>query len=191
MNLSFCSTLHTKAMIDKYESKYLPLADPKHSWRASNERRPLVLSHSEGASGGSSMQHSLCFRKFFHAAHSTAACWDKSLGHSYFMGGWNRGYSVRGKILGPFLIQGNNFRLPVITIFPHDALWCSLAGIFWWCSPWHLRRFPILSLQSFLAENLKQKDLVPKMPFSLYLLKLEMQKVEITQEQNHIAGANI
>lgn len=45
--------------------------------------------------------------------------------------------------------------------------------------------------QSFLADNLRQKDLVPKKTFSLYLLKLETQKVEFTQEQNHTVGANI
>lgn len=112
MNQSFCSTLHTKAM--NWQTWVQVSATSRSQVQLkSQEWKKICCPNSFRGS----------FRQFFHAAHSTAACWDKSLGHSYLMGGWNTGYSVRGKILGPFLNQETTSD-PQLLLLPS---WCFVV----------------------------------------------------------------
>lgn len=68
------------------------------------------------------MQHSLSFRKFFHAAHSTAACWDEPLGHSYLMGETQVALSEE-----KYLVPSSSRRQLQSPSYCHLPSWCFVV----------------------------------------------------------------
>lgn len=112
MNQLFCSTLHTKAM--NWQTR---LQVPATSWSQA------LLKTQQWKKISCPKPFRGSFRKFFHAVHCPAACWDKSLGHSYLMGGWNTGYSVRGK----YLVPSSTRRQLQTPSYCHLPSWCFVV----------------------------------------------------------------